>query len=198
MATSATVGKIGPNAIIRVIEALNGVEPPQVVQRIFRDARLDRYIDVPPTDMVDEQDVVRLHSVLHLDLGDKRARSVGWQAGTLTADYLLRHRIPRPAQILLRGCPAFLASRLLAKAITQNAWTFVGTGTFSAHHGRPTLFTIRNCPISRGQHSQEPYCDFYAATFERLYRRLVHKNARVVEVACQAQGAPACVFAITW
>ena len=195
--SSQRLGKIGPNAIIRVIEALNAVETPQMVQRIFKAASLETYLIRAPTEMVDEQEVVRLHRILHRDLGDGQARSVGWTAGTLTADYLMRHRIPRPVQTLLNYCPARLASRILAKAIAKNAWTFVGTGTFSADHARPTRFTIRDCPISRGQHSAEPYCDFYAATFERLYRRLVHKDARVVEIACQAQGAPACVFEIT-
>lgn len=192
------VGTIGPNAVIRVIEALGALESPQAIDRIFASSRLDRYLARPPAAMIDEREVVRLHRALHRDLGDARARAVGWRAGELTADYLLRHRIPRAAQALLRLCPAPLASRLLARAIAANAWTFVGTGAFTARHGRPTVFTIRNCPIARGQHSAEPWCDFYAATFKRLYRRLVHPGARVVEAACQAQGAPACVFEITW
>jgi divinyl protochlorophyllide a 8-vinyl-reductase len=192
------VGKIGPNAVIRVIEALGAMESPQAITRIFAAARLKRYLAQPPAAMIDEHEVVRLHRVLHRDLGDDRARAVGWRAGELTADYLLAHRIPRPVQHLLRLCPAAIASRLLARAIAANAWTFVGTGAFSAQHGHPARFTIHDCPIARGQHGTEPWCDFYAATFERLYRRLVHHNARVVEVACQAQGAPACVFEITW
>ena len=142
--------------------------------------------------------VLRLHRVLHDDLGDQRARTIGRKAGQLTADYLLRHRIPQPAQIVLRCSPSRLASRMLASAIASNAWTFVGTGTFSACHGRPTTFTVRNCPICRGQRSAQPYCDFYAATFEQLYARLVDKRARVTEIECSAMGAEACTFEIVW
>lgn len=191
-------GTIGPNAITRIMEALDALESPQSVQRIFRASRLEAYLFRRPTEMVDEQEVLRLHRVLHDDLGDQRARTIGRKAGQLTADYLLRHRIPQPAQIVLRCSPSRLASRMLASAIASNAWTFVGTGTFSACHGRPTTFTVRNCPICRGQRSAQPYCDFYAATFEHLYARLVDKRARVTEIECSAMGAEACTFEIVW
>lgn len=191
-------GMIGPNAITRIVEALDEVESPQLIRRIFAASGLEAYLSDQPTEMVDEHEVTRLHQVLHDELGDRRARSVGRIAGLLTADYLLHCRIPPFAQIVLRCCPAGLASRALANAIERNAWTFVGTGTFSARHGRPTTFTIRDCPICRGQRSVEPYCDFYAATFERLYSLLVDKRARVTEIGCQATGAPACTFEIAW
>jgi len=44
----------------------------------------------------------------------------------------------------------------------------------------------------------EPGCDFYAATFERLFRVLVHADARVVETACEACGAAECRFEVRW
>lgn len=195
---SRRIGMIGPNAITRIVEALDQVESPQSIRRIFRVSGLEMYLSEQPTEMVDEHEVMRLHHVLHDELGDRGARSVGRIAGHLTANYLLRCRIPSLAQIVLRCCPAGLASRALASAIARNAWTFVGTGAFSARHGHPTLFTIRDCPICRGQRSAEPYCDFYAATFERLYSILVDKRARVTEIGCQAMGAPACTFEIVW
>lgn len=202
VATTKTAGRhtgmIGPNAITRIVEALDEVESPQSTRRIFGASGLAAYLSERPTEMVDEHEVTRLHRVLHDELGDRRARSVGRIAGLLTADYLLHCRIPPLAQIVLRCCPSGLASRALANAIARNAWTFVGTGTFSARHGRPTTFTLRDCPICRGQRSAEPYCDFYAATFERLYSRLVDRRARVTEIGCQAMGAPACAFEITW
>lgn len=198
VAAATHAGMIGPNAITRVIEALDAVEGRQSAERILRASRLDSYLVRPPTQMVAENEVMRLHEVLHGDLGDERARAVARMAGQFTADYLLRHRIPRPARIAFRCCPAPLASRMLASAIKRNAWTFVGTGSFSARHGVRTVFTIRGCPMCHGQRSVQPYCDFYAGTFERLYARLVSKRARVTEIACQAMGAPACTFQITW
>ena len=191
-------GKIGPNAITRVIEALRTSEGPQAAHRIFQASQLVAYLREAPAEMVDERYVTRLHDVLHDELGDARARAIGQIAGQLTGDYLLAYRIPRSAQTALRCCPAGVASRLLAKAIARNSWTFAGTGTFSARHGRPTTFEIQNCPICRGKQSADFYCDFYAATFEWLYSRLVHQHTRVIEVGCQAKGASACTFEITW
>lgn len=197
-AIAEAFGRIGPNAITRVAEALSTMEGAGAVRRVFRRAGLQRYLLHVPTDMVDETHVTVLHRALVDDLGAARAREVGRLAGQHTADYLLANRIPMLAQRVLRILPASIASRLLAKAIARNAWTFAGTGTFSAQHGRPTIFNIAGCPICRGHTSAVPCCDFYAATFERLYIRLVHPQARVVETECQAMGAAACSFAITW
>jgi divinyl protochlorophyllide a 8-vinyl-reductase len=46
--------------------------------------------------------------------------------------------------------------------------------------------------------AEAPVCDYFAATFERLFRALVHADARVREVECAATGAPACVFEVGW
>ncbi|WP_423955376.1 bacteriochlorophyll 4-vinyl reductase [Bradyrhizobium sp.] len=189
-------GRIGPNAVTRVAEALWAVEGAHAVSRVFRAANLEPYLSDPPSQMIGEHEVASLHRALHVALGDDRARTVGWIAGQRTADYLLRHRIPFSAQIAMRSMPCGLAGRLLTAAIAGNAWTFVGTGAFSARHGRPMTFTIRNCLICRGQTSAAPCCDFYAATFERLFARLVHARTRVSVIACQATGEPACAFAI--
>jgi len=48
----------------------------------------------------------------------------------------------------------------------------------------------------QGLHTDTPACDFYGATFERLFPVLVHRNARVREVACAACGSDACRFEI--
>ena len=197
VATSAA-GTIGPNAITRVIESLAEIEGPPSVRRIFAACGLEAYLARQPTGMVDEGEVIRLHRGLHEALGDDGARRVGRLAGERTAVYLLGNRIPRPAQAVLRRCPAGIASRLLAAAIARNAWTFVGTGAFSARHGRPTVFTIRDCPLCRGPQAPTPRCDYYAATFETLYRTLVHPRARVAILACAATGGDACRFDLDW
>lgn len=191
-------GKIGPNAIIRVVAALTEIEGAPATGRIFRAAGLAAYLRAPPMEMVDETDVRRLHQALRADLGEPRAALVARKAGELTADYLLAHRIPKPAQAVLRSFPAPLASRLLAAAIGKNAWTFAGTGAFSVQHRPATIFSIAGCPLCRSQRSARPLCDFYAGTFERLYARLVNGRAQVREIACEATGAPACSFEIRW
>ncbi len=193
-----TAGRIGPNAIIRVVESLSEIEGVPAIGRIFRAAGLAAYLRAPPTEMVDETDVGRLHQALRADLGEPRAAMVARRAGELTADYLLAHRIPKPAQTVLRCCPAPLASRLLAAAIGKNAWTFAGTGAFSVQHRPATIFSIAGCPLCRSQRAARPLCDFYAGTFERLYARLVSPRAQVREIACEALGAAACRFEISW
>jgi divinyl protochlorophyllide a 8-vinyl-reductase len=41
-------------------------------------------------------------------------------------------------------------------------------------------------------------CDFYSAAIQRLFQVLVRASASVRETTCQASGADACTFEITW
>ncbi len=192
----AQVPRIGPNAIIRVAEALE-------VRRggaaeVFADAGLAHHLASPPTRMVEERDVIALQQALRLRLGLTDARAVSFDAGLRTGDYLLAHRIPQPAQRVLRLLPPGPASGMLLKAVGKHAWTFAGSGQFRFTPGRPVRVSISGCPICRGAQATEPLCDFYTGAFERLFRTLVSRRAKVREVACQAQGAPACVFEMSW
>jgi divinyl protochlorophyllide a 8-vinyl-reductase len=194
-------GRIGPNAILRVAEVL----PPRLGSRataeLFEAAGLGEHLRHPPQTLVDEEDVRRLHAVLRERLGGPAAREVARAAGAATADYLLAHRIPRPLQSVLRRLPARWAARVLLAAITRNAWTFVGSGRFAASAGsgtRPVTLEIRANPLCRDLQADEPACDYYAATFERLFAQLVHPHARAREVACEACGGDACRFEIRW
>jgi divinyl protochlorophyllide a 8-vinyl-reductase len=190
--------RIGPNAIIRVAEALDEARDPDVVAQVFRAAGLEHYLKTLPSEMVDEREVTRLQTALREQLGVGVARAVSNDAGLRTGDYLLANRIPRPVQRLLTLLPARLASRVLISAIRRNAWTFVGSGVFDGKPGRPTRLSVTDGPICRGASADQPLCDFYAGSFERLFSRLVHPNARVTEIACQANGAESCVFEVRW
>ncbi|WP_041447541.1 bacteriochlorophyll 4-vinyl reductase [Thiocystis violascens] len=191
-------GRIGPNAIIRIAESLEASQGRQAVTDLFHLAGLDRYLQAMPTEMVDEQEVVALQGALRVQLGIPAARSVSRDAGLRTGDYLLANRIPRPAQRLLSILPPSLACRTLIKAIRGNSWTFVGTGVFDADPSYPPKLLIANSPMCRGATAAEPLCDFYAGTFERLFRRLVQRESVVTEIACEANGAPRCVFEVRW
>lgn len=190
--------RIGPNAIIRVAEALRAQCGETVTAEIFRSAGLDRYLTALPQEMVDEREVIALHQRLRPALGEAPARAVAREAGLRTGDYLLAHRIPRVAQFVLRLLPPALASRVLLRAIGGHAWTFAGSGTFHAESGRTARLSIAHCPLCRGLTAPAPLCDYYAATFERLYRTLVSRRASVTETQCQATGAASCSFEITW
>lgn len=198
MSAAQSAGQIGPNAVIRLAEALDGFESRAVTSRIFSACGVERYLERPPSDMVAEAEVASLHQEIHRAFGDNRARNIAWVAGRRTADYLLAHRIPRPAQKILRLMPAKLASRILVQAIKRNAWTFAGSGKVLATHRGGTVISIAHCALCRDCHSPVPYCDFYGAVFERLFAELVHARATVREVTCAAMGAPHCTFAINW
>jgi divinyl protochlorophyllide a 8-vinyl-reductase len=189
---------IGPNAITRVAEALLPRVGDAATAAIFGRAGLLPYLARPPQRMVDEAEVRRLHRALHATLGAAAAREVAREAGRRTGDYLLRHRIPRVAQTVLKRLPAPLAARVLLAAVRRHAWTFAGSGEFEAHAGRPVRLTIRHNPLCRELRLAEPGCDFYAATFERLFRVLVHPAIRAVETDCEACGDPACRFELRW
>ena len=196
--SAAPAGRIGPNAIVQVTGALRDQIGPEAAAQLVRAVGLGSYLDAPPRHMVDEREVISLHRAVREFLGVKSARNVARLAGHRTAEYLLAHRIPRLAQCVLRILPAWLASRLLLTAVVRHAWTFAGSGRFGARQGHPVVVSIQDCPICRGMASPAPVCDYYAATFERLFRQLVHPACRVVESECQAAGAPHCRFEIRW
>lgn len=192
------VARIGPNAIIRMIEAMRSDIGDAETARLFAAAGLTRHLARAPDAMVDERDVVALHTVVRHELGIERARALARTAGALTADYLLANRIPKPIQPILKILPAGVSARVLLGAIGKHSWTFAGSGVFTAVAGHPVRFQIAGCPVCRGATAPTPLCDYYGATFERLFRTLVHRAAVVTETACEAAGAKACAFEIRW
>lgn len=188
--------RIGPNAIIRVAEAL--IARHGSSKQYFEEAGLSHYLDALPQEMVDEREVIALQRSLRDRLGIAEARAVSRDAGLRTGDYLLANRIPKAAQRLLRLLPPGPASGILLGAVGKHAWTFSGSGDFSFETGRPVRVRIAGCPICRGALSDFPLCDFYTGAFERLFTTLVSRRTRVDEVECQAMGADACVFEMRW
>ena len=198
MSHAAHTGRIGPNAVIRLAEALDALESKAVTKRLFIAADLESYVHSPPQAMVPEDDVTLLHRHLRHDLTPTRAATVSWLAGQRTADYLLANRIPRPVQRLLKLLPARLAAFILLKAIGAHAWTFAGTSRFSWTMGRPITLRFEDCPLCRHDRAAEPCCSYYAATFERLFRVLINPTTEVRETRCIATGAEACVFEVRY
>jgi divinyl protochlorophyllide a 8-vinyl-reductase len=190
--------KIGPNAITRVAETLRFEVGETRAASLFAAAGLLGYYVSPPEAMVDEDDVARLHRQLRLSFDAAHAAHVSRVAGIKTADYLLARRIPKPVQWVLLRLPPALASRALLSAIRRHAWTFAGSGVFTAYAGSPVRLEIKNNPLCRGSNTDGPACDYFAATFERLFQVLVHPAAKVTVLACEAAGAPSCVFEVRW
>lgn len=202
------VARIGPNAILRLIEALDERFGRAKTEAVFRAAGQHEHLAALPDAMVDERSITALYTSLPTQLGFAEAAEVSAHAGLLTGEYLLAHRIPAAAQRLMKLMPAALAARTLLAAIDMHSWTFAGSGTFERQHveragggGRSRVYwrlSITNCPICRGASFAEPACAYYAATFERIFRHVVAASARVTESECQANGASACVFEVSW
>lgn len=198
MSGPLSAARIGPNAIIQVAHALEARGTAATATDLFERAGLGAYLATPPQHMVDESEVIALHRALRAGLPDAEAREIARSAGVGTGDYLVSHRIPAVARGALRVLPAAAARRLLLRAIVRHAWTFAGSARFSARPGRPIELGLEDCPICRGAKAPGPICEYYTATFERLFARLIDARIRVRETACIASGAAACRFEIDW
>lgn len=190
--------RIGPNAITRTVEALRERIGAGATGELLRAAGLERYGAQEPTAMVPEGDVSALYRALRAQLTAAEASASARLAGLKTARYVLANRIPRVARLLISVLPPSLAAPLLVASITKHTWTFAGSGTVSAAAGPPARIAIEGCPICRDAVGNAPLCDYYAASFEGLFRALVSRRATVTEVACEARGAKGCVFEIAY
>jgi divinyl protochlorophyllide a 8-vinyl-reductase len=190
-AVGASDGRVGPNAVIQLGQALRALEGEARALEVFEAADMPEWLSESPEDMVDERRVRQLFDALHARLPAERAAAAAADAGTRTADYLLANRIPRPVCLVLARLPAWASSRLLLRAITANAWTFAGSGAFTARAGTPHVVEIADNPIAM------PGCTWHAAVFEGLFRALVSPRTVVRHVRCSLDGTPACRFEIS-
>jgi len=197
-AVDAHSARIGPNAIIQTLAALRERVGGAVTEDLLRAAGLSRYSAEAPSAMVPEQDVSELFHALRGRLDESEAAACARLAGDKTAEYILAHRIPRPAQVVLRLLPPRLAGPVLLASIIKHTWTFAGSGSVSVPRRTPVRIVIAGCPVCRGSRAAAPACGYYAATFEGLFRALVTSRARVAEIACEATGAQSCVFEVRW
>jgi divinyl protochlorophyllide a 8-vinyl-reductase len=188
--------RIGPNAIIQVAHVLQEWFGQRVARPWVQEATGFPLEQLPDT-MVEESRVRALIDRVLEELGESRGPAVLREAGCRTADYLLAHRIPRPAQWLIRNVPPPIGLALLLRAMRANAWTFAGSGQFSFRQGRAvTVLTFERCALCRDRQANASRCDFYAGTFERLVRVLVAPHMAVTEVECRAHGGTACRFEV--
>ncbi|MFY9779814.1 MAG: bacteriochlorophyll 4-vinyl reductase [Candidatus Baltobacteraceae bacterium] len=198
MTSPALTGRIGPNAIVRTVEALRDRLGESPTEALLEAAGLSVYFREPPQAMVPEAEVTALFRTLFLRLEEAEAKAVARDAGRRTAEYLLANRIPGFAQTVLRLLPPRLACRGLLASIGRHTWTFAGSGTVRLVPNRPARIAIENCPLCRGLQTSRPACDFYAGTFERLFQALVKSGASAEETACRGLGRDDCLFAVDY
>lgn len=171
---------IGPNAVLKAVEVMEERLGHAETLAILADAQIDR---LPSGEtMIPEIDALRLHRwlALHDPLG---AFTIAEEAGARTADYIIAHRIPRAAALLLRGLPPALAGPLLMAAIGKHAWTFAGAGCFTPSGA--WRFSIDRTGAGDPIPPPASLYHWYAAVFTRLYRQLV-----AADCTCQHRDRP--------
>lgn len=195
-AENAARGRIGPNAVLQLVPALEAAGAGALTPDLFAAAGARDWLATPPAGMLDERRVAALHRSLRVRLRAPVAAAVLADAGRRTGDYILAHRIPPLVRLLLRGLPRRLAARTLISAIRAHAWTFVGSGRLSARGGVPAVLEIAANPLAGLPGEAACGCVWHAAAFERLFRELVSPAIRVRETSCLAWGGDACRFEV--
>lgn len=187
-------GKIGPNSIIQTLAALKETYDPIQSYAILACGGAARLAEQVPVNMIDEQEFHTLALALVAQLGPVEAGQILRRAGQLTAVYLLKHRIPLLAQLLLRALPARQSMRILLPAVARHAWTFAGSATFSfGADGAP--WAQIDSPLLRARPALAgAVCNFYKGTFVHLIHALVGRRMTVWESECQAHGDSACAY----
>lgn len=189
---TAEAGRIGPNAILQLVPVLEEEAGTEALAHLLSMAGVIALPD-PADGLIDEAPAARLHQALRAEMPEI-APALAAEAGRRTGAYILAHRIPRPAQFVLRLLPARISAPILAAAISKHAWTFCGSGAFRLVSRWPVVFEIGDNPVVRGEQSATPLCHWHAAVFARLFNALCGTGWRCDEVACCAQGASACRF----
>ncbi len=188
--TETRQARVGPNAILQLITALDHFDAGAHTRAVFARAGLTEFIDHPPTDMVEEDSVALVYRALFEHLDHRNASAIARDAGRRTADYVMANRIPVNVRRLLKLLPGPIAALLLLSAIARHAWTFAGSGTLSVQKGSPIIIEITANPLAIG------HCAWHTAVFERMFRTLVSRHMRVDHAACCGEGAPSCRFEI--
>lgn len=183
-------GKIGPNSVMRTLQAVEEAYGPSLAGEVHRRAALpsDRWNSLIPEDWF--LSVIRELRTL---LPENESEAMLRRAGALTGEYVRENRIPALFRRLLEVLPARLAVPLLLRAFRRHAWTFAGSGRFQFEGRHPSTLVLEGSPTCRLPGGTERSGSYYEAAFETLLA-LAAPGIRVREVSCEAAGDPACRF----
>jgi len=188
--------KIGPNSLIQTFAAIAEFEGEEMAGGL-------RALLQPPAeldDMIDEVHFIRLVKGLRRILPPASVDRILERAGERTADYVLRNRIPAPARFILPRLPRAVALPLVLAAFRRNAWTFAGSGRYSADAGglggdEPHI-ELDGCITCVGSRRGRAGGAFYRGAFQGLLSALVAPGTRVTEDECVATGGRTCRYTI--
>ena len=183
-------GRVGPNAIIQTRRVLARHVDASEVERLLVDAGLGAYVPGDPADMIDAAEAARFFAAIRARYGGAEADRILRDAGRLTGTYIIAHRIPRPAAMLLRSMPGMWAAPLLLRAVTAHAWTFAGSGRVTARYRAPLSIDIAANPLAT------PGCPWHLGVFETLFGTLASKTVSLRHSSCCARGDASCLTEI--
>lgn len=175
--------------IFDVLETFVGVDERD---RIFQDAGL-KFLP-SPQDPVRERLVAQLHQGIRRDL-PHLWRDIMVSAGEKAAQIVLDYRLDVSSRDLLRRLPWSLATWMLVRTTTQNAWTFSGSGDFRVL--RTSTLEIANNPVTRAETSNAPVCLFQQTVLETVFQRAIDTRLRFLETQCCAAGGETCRFELS-
>ena len=183
-------GRIGPNSVMRTLQAVEERFGPEAAAELHRRADLpDHRWDA----LIPEAWFLDVIRELRAMLSEEEAESVLRRAGALTGEYVRENRIPSLFRRLLAVLPSRWAVPLLLWAFRRHAWTFAGSGHFRSEGRHPSVLILEGPPTCRTRVGPARSGSYYEAAFETLLA-LAAPGIRVREVACQAAGDPACRF----
>lgn len=188
----ATFERVGPNAIIQTIAALDELCGVSTRNRVLEAAHLGALAIDPPTDMVRVATVNALNRAILVNLPNTLSALVMTRAGQLTGQYILENRIPAILRRILPNLPRFMAIAALMRAIRAHSWTFAGAARVETRGNRIEIFDNPICLGTVGYAG----CLWHAGVFEALFQALVSPNIAVREMACGGLGDEACAFEI--
>jgi divinyl protochlorophyllide a 8-vinyl-reductase len=182
-------GMMGSQSVLPLVAAAERRLGAEAVARLLDEAR---FLHLPdPGDPVRERQVAVLHQSLRRNHPDE-AEAIQREAARDAVEWIMAHRIPARARMLLTGMPWPIAVWMLGRHAVQNAWTFGGSGQFTLLG--TSEFQLVGNPMVRGETSNSPICVWHEELFQHTFRRMAHSRLRCVETDCMAAGAEACRF----
>ncbi len=207
----ACAGKHLPDAYMRwALMAAEEVVGSQGMKAVLRDAGLERFIDhYPPEEFNYNTHILRgdysnLNAALFsffgragksmvLRIGRTSVRFGIQKQGALfnVAAILAAKVLPYPTQVKMVMENIHNGFNKLAQSIGEDHLSRVEDG------GDKWLFISDDCAICSGQESDACMCWMWVGTLQESIHWFTGKEADVVEVACRAMGAPACVWEVS-
>jgi len=171
------LARVGPNTLIQTVGALKDKYGEEKASQLLKEAGFGYLAKKLPDSMVQEMNFHNLVRGLKPLIGDEELADILFNAGSGTAQYLLRVRIPGFFQEFVKILPKKPALQLLLFAIGKaGAWTFRGSGEYYTVDTKEGV----DIHVSVLYPSLPLVSNFYRGVFDYLIHTLVDPELPVV------------------